>query len=145
MSRPRRCRWRDERGEGDVAAMMVIVPLAMGLIMLFVYLGRQGTSSEGVTHASHVAAVAAARQRDAASAREAASQSAASTLAAAGTSCAGGPSVSTRADRWAPGGVITVTVTCEVATGDLGALNAPARTLRGESQAVIDTYRGFDP
>jgi Flp pilus assembly protein TadG len=138
-----RRRWRDDRGEGDVAAMMFVIPLAMGLVMLFVYFGRQGAAAEGVAHASHVAAVAAARERDPGTARAAASRAAAATLASDGTSCAGGPTVSTSADRWEPGGVITVTVTCRVATGDLGAINAQARTLRGSSQAVIDTYRGY--
>ena len=50
--------WSDERGDGDVAAMIIIVPLIMGVVLLFVFLGRQGAAAEGVTHAAHVAAVA---------------------------------------------------------------------------------------
>jgi hypothetical protein len=136
-------RMGDERGSTDVVSMLFIIPLAFGVVMLFVFLGRQGSSAEGVTHASHVAAVAAARQRSADAAQSAAVQAATSTLSAAGTACSGGPDVAVSADRWAPGGVVTVTVTCSVATGDLDAIGAPARTLHGSSRAVIDTYRGF--
>jgi len=135
----------DERGGSDVASMMFVVPLIFGVVLLFIFLGRQGESAEGVTHAAHVAAVAAAQQRDPASARAAAVTAAASTLAAAGTACSGGPSVAVGADRWSPGGMITVTVSCTVARGDLGAISPPARRLSATSQPVIDRYRGFTP
>jgi len=137
--------WSDERGDGDVAAMIIIVPLIMGVVLLFVFLGRQGTAAEGVTHAAHVAAVAASHERDPGSAQQAAHSAAASTLSAAGTACAGGPQVSISADRWAPGGVITVTVVCAVDRSDLSAIGAPARSATGTSRAVIDHYRGFNP
>jgi len=134
----------DDRGSSDVAAMMFIVPLAFGAVMLFTFVGRQGAGAEGVVHAAHVAAVAASTERDAGSAQAAATRTAASTLSAAGTACAGGPSVSVAADAWASGGTVTVTVTCTVATGDLGAIDAPARTLTASASAVIDTYRGYE-
>jgi Flp pilus assembly protein TadG len=139
----RRRFWADERGSGDVAAMMFIVPLIFGVVLLFVFLGRQGAAVEGVTHASHVAAVAAAQQRDPGAAQGAAAQAASSTLSAAGTACVGGPAVAVSADRWEPGGTVTVTVTCAVQRGDLDAIAAPARTFRARSTAVIDTFRGF--
>jgi len=41
--------WSDERGDGDVAAMMIIVPLIMGVVLLFVFIGRQGAAAEGAT------------------------------------------------------------------------------------------------
>lgn len=135
----------DCRGATDLAALLVIVPLAFGVLMLFVYLTRQGVAAEGVSHASHVAAVAAAQQRDPAAAQAAAQRMAASTLAAAATACVGGPAVTVTADRWQPGGVVTVTVTCAVDTGDLAAIGAPARSLTATAQAVIDTYRGYAP
>ena len=137
--------WSDERGDGDVAAMMIIVPLIMGVVLLFVFIGRQGAAAEGVTHAAHVAAVAASHERDAASAQQAAHAAAASTLSASGTPCAGGPQVSISADQWAPGGVITVTVVCSVQNSDLSAIGAPARSSTASSRAVIDRYRGFNP
>ena len=137
--------WRDERGDGDVVGMMFLVPLVFGVVLLFVFLGRQGAAAQGATHAAHVAAVAASHQRDAGSAQVAAHLAAASTLSAAGTACAGGPAVTVTADRWEPGGVVTVTVSCTVERHDLGAIDAPARTLRGSSRAVLDHYKGFGP
>jgi Flp pilus assembly protein TadG len=132
----------DQRGAGDVMAMMFIVPLAFGVVLLFIYLGRQGSSVEGVSHAAHVAARAASMERDAASAQSAAHTAASSTLSAAGMACAGGPAVSMQADGWEPGGVVTVTVSCTVGTGDLGAIDAPSRTFTSSSRSVIDRYRG---
>jgi hypothetical protein len=137
--------WRDERGDGDVAAMLFIVPLAMGIVLLLVFVGRQGVAVEGVTHAAHVAAVAAARQRDPAAAQQAAVTAATATLTEAGTACAGGPEVGVSASEWAPGGVITVTITCTITTGDLAAIDAPQRTVSSSSSAVIDQFRGFQP
>jgi Flp pilus assembly protein TadG len=140
-----RALWRDERGDGDVVGMMFLVPLVFGVVLLFVFLGRQGAAAQGATHAAHVAAVAASHQRDAGSAQAAAHQAAAATLSAAGTACAGGPAVAVTADRWQPGGVVTVTVSCTVERSDLGAINAPARTLQGSSRAMLDHYKGFGP
>ena len=137
--------WRDERGDGDVAAMMFVIPVVFGVVLLFVFLGRQGAAAEGVTHAAHVAAVAASHQRDEPTAELAARNAATSTLSAAGTACSGGPDVAVSADRWAPGGIVTVTVRCAVDRTDLGVLDPPSRTLQGTSRAVFDQYRGFNP
>lgn len=143
-----RCRDRApvaDRGESDVAALMFVVPLAFGVVLLFTYLGRQGVAAEGVTHASHVAAVAASAQRDPTAAHAAAHDAATATLTSDGTACVGGPVVSVTADRWEPGGTVTVTVSCDVQTGDLGPINARSRRLTESSSAVIDTYRGYRP
>lgn len=137
--------WVDERGDAEAAGMIFLVPVIFGVVLLFVFLGRQGQAAEGAAHAAHVAAVAASHQRDAGSAQAAAEQAAASTLAAAGTACSGGPSVAVSANRWAAGGTVTVVVSCTVARDDLAAIGAPGRTLRGSARAVLDTYRGFEP
>ena len=132
----------DVRGATDVAALVVVVPLALGVVLVFMFFGRQGVAAEGVTHAAAVAARAASMERTAGAASAAAQSMAASTLSAAGMSCAGGPGVSVGATDWAPGGVVTVTVTCEVAgISDIG---ASARTLSGSARATIDFFRGFD-
>ena len=43
--------WRriaeDRRGNGDVAAMIVVVPLALGLVLVWVWFGRQGNPDHG--------------------------------------------------------------------------------------------------
>jgi len=138
-----RCR-RDERGDGDVAALMFLAPAAFGVVLLFVFVGRQGASVESVTHASQVAARSASLERSQAAAEAAGTATAVATLSAAGTACVGGPEVSVSATVWAPGETIEVTVTCAVATGDLGAISAPSRSFTATSRAVIDTYRSFE-
>jgi hypothetical protein len=134
--------WRrvreDRRGAADVAALIVIVPLAFGVVLLFIYAGRQGTAREGVTHAAAVAARAASMERDAGAAQAAASAAASRTLAGAGTACAGGPSVAVAASEWTAGGMVTVSVTCQ-AEG-VAELGAAARTLSASARATIDNF-----
>jgi hypothetical protein len=128
----------DQRGATDVAALVVIVPLAFAAVLLFIYVGRQGTAREGVTHAAAVAARAASMERDAGSAQAAAASAAGRTLAAAGTACAGGPSVAVSASEWTPGGVVTVSVTCQ-AQG-VAEIGAATRTLTASARATIDNF-----
>ena len=128
----------DRHGAADVAALIVIVPLAFGAVLLFIYAGRQGTAREGVTHAAAVAARAASMERDAGAAQAAASAAASRTLAGSGTACAGGPSVAVSASEWAAGGVVTVSVTCR-AEG-VSEIGAPARSLSASARATIDNF-----
>lgn len=132
----------DQRASSDVAAIVVIVPLALAVVLVFVMLGRQGVAAEGVTHAAAVAARAAALERDPATATAAARDAATTTLAAAGTSCIGGPAVAVSASAWAPGGVVSVTVTCEVA--GIAAVGASARSVSSSARATIDSYISWD-
>lgn len=134
---------RDERGSGDVAALVVAVPLGLATVLLFVMLGRQGAAAEGVTHAAAVAARAAAMERSSAAATSAAAAMAATTLAASGESCAGGPDVAITASRWEPGGVVTVTVTCRIA--GVASIGARVRTVSGTARATIDRYWAYEP
>ena len=129
---------RDERGGTEVAALVVVVPLALGVVLMFMYFGRQGVAAEGVTHAAAVAARAASMERDAGSAQGAAQSMASATLAEAGTSCAGGPQVGVSVTSWEPGGVITVSITCRV-TG-ISDIGAPGTTLTGSARATIDHF-----
>lgn len=137
--------WRriaaDRRGDGDVAAIIVVVPLALALVLVWVWFGRQGVAAEGVTHAAAVAARAASLQRSAGEAAGAAHAAAAATLDEEGTACAGGPAVAVAASQWGPGGVVTVTVTCQIAgIGDIG---AAARSVSSTSHSTIDFHRSF--
>lgn len=132
---------RDESGAGDVAAMIVITPLAFGLVLMFVLLGRQGVAAEGVTHAAAVAARAASMERNTGDAQAAAAAAAASTLAAAGTSCSGGPSVAVSASSWDAGGVVSVTITCQIE--GIASINASSRTVSGQARSTIDAFRAW--
>ena len=135
-------RGNDDRGSGDVAAIIVIVPLAFAAVLLFMMFGRQGVAAEGVTQAAAVAARAASMERSAGAAQGAAQAAAASTLSAAGTSCAGGPSVSVSATSWEAGGVVNVTVTCHIS--GIGSIGGSDRTVSGTARSTIDSYRGYD-
>ena len=132
----------DRRGAGDVAAMIVIVPMIFGVVLLFVYFGRQGVAAEGVTHAAAVAARAASMERSHGEATAAARAAATATLAAAGTSCSGGPAVSVGVSSWEPGGVVTVTVTCQVE--GISEVGAPSRSVSGTARSTLDSHRGLD-
>jgi Flp pilus assembly protein TadG len=132
---------RDDCGDGDVAAMVVVIPLAFGLMLLFVMLGRQGVAAEGVTHAAAVAARAASMERNTGDAHAAATTAAASTLSQAGTSCTGGPSVAVSASTWDAGGVVSVTVTCQI--DGIGSIGASTKTVSGSARATIDAYRTY--
>jgi Flp pilus assembly protein TadG len=131
----------DARGTTDVAALVVVVPLILGVVLMFMYFGRQGSAAQGVTHAAAVAARAASIERSASAAQSAASEAAQATLSAAGQSCSGGATVSVRATGWEPGGVVTVTVTC-IADG-IADIGAPSRTFSGSARATIDYFRGY--
>jgi Flp pilus assembly protein TadG len=133
---------RDCRGGGDIAAMITVVPLGIGLVLLFVVFGRQGVAAEEVTHAAGVAARAASMERSAGAAQSAASAAATATLAEAGTSCAGGPSVAVSASSWDAGGVVTVTVTCQI--DGIGSIGASSRTLSSTARSTIDLNRAWN-
>lgn len=138
-----RRRLRDDRGDGDVIAMMFVLPLAFGVVLLYSFVGRQSAAVESVTHAADVGARAAAQAGAAGDGEAAASSAAKVTLAGAGTSCRGGPSVTAVATAWEPGGVVTVTVSCSVETDDLASINAPPRTKVAVGRSIIDTYREY--
>ena len=138
-------RRRRERGErGEAAAMLMIVPFVFGFVLLVMFWGRQSESAQQVGHAAAVGARAGALARTRDTAVGDATEAVTRTLAAS-TACVGGPTVTVTASAWAPAGVVTVTVDCDVETGDLGAIGAPARHYRATGHAVIDTYRGFTP
>ena len=140
-----RGRLRDDRGDGDVLAMIFVVPLAFGVILLYTFVGRQSASVSAVTHAADVGARAAALAGSAGEATPAARNAVSATLAGSDTTCAGGPVVSVTATSWTPGGIVTVTVTCQVQTGDLQAIAAPGQAKTASSDAIIDRYGEFGP
>ena len=85
--------------------MIVVVPLALGLVLVFVLFGRQGVAAEGVTHAAAVAARAASQQRDAGAAQAAAAGGGGRRRwRRRARRCAGGPAVAVSASSWEPAG-----------------------------------------
>jgi hypothetical protein len=143
VKRPNPHRQRDDRGDADVLALMVIVPFVLGFVLLVSFWGRQSESAQRVTHAASVGARAAAFARDPGAAQRDVAALISQTLVDAGTSCVGGPRVAATATKWAPGGIVTVSVECTVGSGDLARINAPSRVFRATAKAVIDTNRGY--
>lgn len=142
--RRRKRDWSDDRGLGDVVAMIFILPIFFGVIMLWTFVARQGIAVNNVAHAADVGARAASRSRSPDAAGTNAVVAVNATLAGSATTCAGGAGVSVAADQWEPGGVVTVSVTCSVQRGDLAAIAAPDRSFTATSRAVIDRFRSFE-
>lgn len=131
---------RDDRGGGEVVATVLLAPVVVAFVVLVFFLGRQVDSRASVRSAAEAAAQAAARQRDP-SAAVAAADGVARRMLTDTSTCAGGPSVAVDVAGFAPGGLVTVTVTCTVRRGDLPVLEPPERTFVGRATAVVDTYR----
>ncbi|MEI2704471.1 MAG: hypothetical protein V9E89_04230 [Ilumatobacteraceae bacterium] len=129
----------NDRGSGEVLGLVLFFPVMIGLALMILWLGRKVDAGAQVRAASEAAAQAAARQRTPAAGLRAAQQTAQLTLAK-GT-CAGAASVSVSAASWAPGGSVTVTVSCRPPAADLSLLAPQPRTMRATATATIDAYR----
>jgi hypothetical protein len=138
-----RCAYRRraaDRGEANVLGLVLIAPAAVALGVLILWIGRQVDTEAQVHAASAAAAQAAARERTPAAGTTAA-QRAASAMLVDATACAGGARIAVDASSWAPGGSVTVTVTCTPRTDDLALGGASPRTFTASSTATIDRYR----
>jgi Flp pilus assembly protein TadG len=131
---------RDERGA--VATELVLLTPLLILILLFVVaLGRLAGARINVDGAAAQAARAASIATTPGGATAAAQQAATAALGSDHVTCAT-LQVATDTARFAPGGSVTVTVTCAVALGDLTGLALPAtEQVSSTAASVIDTYR----
>lgn len=109
--------------EGSVSVELVLLtPLILLVVALLVLAGRLVDLRLQVESAAHQAARAASHQRFAAATGEAANQ----IIAELGPRC-GTPSTTVDTTKWAPGGTVTVTVTCNADLADLTLLPLPAQ------------------
>ena len=131
---------RDERGA--VATELVLLTPLLILILLFVVaLGRLAGARIDVDGAAAQAARAASIATTPGGATAVAQQSATAALGSDHVTCAT-LQVTTDTARFAPGGSVTVTVTCAVALSDLTGLALPAtEQVSSTAASVIDTYR----
>jgi Flp pilus assembly protein TadG len=141
VNRQRRC-----CGDGGwaVAEVVFLMPVALVVLGFIVLCGRMGNVQADITSTARDAARAASLQRNLDSARQAAQATAAASLAANTVTC---NQPRTRIDNpatFAPGGSVTVTVTCDV---DLSAVAIPgipaSTTIERSSTESIDRYRGI--
>jgi Flp pilus assembly protein TadG len=137
-----RRRLAGDRGTATVELLTVGAPTFLILLAFAVLVIRGVSASIDVDAAAASAARAASLQRTPPAAVTAARRAAADNLAAASTACRD-VRVDVDASRFAPGGAVTVTVTCTVTMTPFQVAGwAPARQVTGHSTSPIDIYRG---
>ena len=131
---------RRRRDRGSMAVEVVLMaPVMMAFIVLVVAGGRY-VGVRGDIEAAARDAVRAASMEDNADAGEAV----ANEIAAASLQHLDRCQPAALGGQFAPGGTITVTVTCDVSYDGLGLIGLPgAATLTATSSAPIDTYRSW--
>ena len=131
-----------ERGVAPVIELLILAPVFMMLVYLVILSGRMLNARSAVDGAARDAVRAASLARSATGAELAASRAAAGDLAGGQRVRCASFAVATDTSRFAPGGLVTVTVTCRVPLADLALLGIPgAKTLSASYPAPIDTYR----
>lgn len=140
-----RCRLRGERGDSGPLEAVILVPVVLAMFALVVAYGRTTQADSKVEHAAAVGARAAASAKTAGGGSAFAQRVVDQSLAGAGLSCAS-RSVSV-GGNYAPGGRVTVTVSCVASLADLTGLGLPlgSRTLTATASEVIDVNRGGAP
>lgn len=130
--------WADDRGAAEVIQVMFLAVPAVLFVLLLVLAGRNAEAHNRVEHSAESAAQAAALQRT----PDAAIRAATITATAALANCASPATVAVDTSNWGPGGLVSVEVSCEVATSDLAPLLPGSYTVTARSAAVIDSRRG---
>ncbi|HUE28350.1 MAG TPA: TadE/TadG family type IV pilus assembly protein [Solirubrobacteraceae bacterium] len=141
-----RCHGRRDGTRGDESGsvateLVLLTPLLIVLLLFVVALGRLTSARLNLDGAAAQAARAASIARDPATAAATAQQSATAALGSDGVGCTN-LSVNTDTADFAPGGEVSVTVTCTVGLAGLVGLRMPAsETMSSTSTSVVDTYR----
>lgn len=130
-----------ERGLVSTEMAVVIVTFFAGFLMLVIFAGRVGQATNDVRSAAQEAARAASLAPTAADAREAATATAAANVATSGVGCARGLAVSTDVSNFAPGGSVSVTLSCTASLSDVSSLRLPgSRTYTATAIEIIDRF-----
>lgn len=133
-------RVRGDSGSSDALGMALIAPAALGLAVVILFLGRGVDSRATVQIAAESGAQAAAQERTR-SAAVAAGTAAATAMLVDDASCSG-PSVVVDTTEFAPGGVVSVTVSCTVSTRGFELINPPEPgSTVATAIATIDPFR----
>ncbi len=132
-----------DRGSSDALGMALIAPVALGLAIVILFLGRGVDGRATVQVAAESGAQAAAQERTRRAA--VAAGTAASTAMLVDANTCSTPRVVVDTARFAPGGVVSVTVSCTVSTSGLELINPPpADSLTATAIATIDPFRGAE-
>lgn len=132
LSRVRQA-WTDDRGVSETIGLVFLTVPIVAFIALLAWAGKASETVVRVDHAAEASVQAAALQRTPDNARSAATTVANNSL---GTVCAGGPEVNVDTSTFAPGNLVSVTITCTFGTTD-----GFSDTMVSTSSAVIDRYR----
>ena len=134
---------RRDRGAADALGLVLIAPVAVGLAILVVSLGRNVDSQAQVRSAAEAAAQAAALERTPPAAAAAAERVAAAMLTDSLT--CDRPDVVVDTSRFAPGGSIVVDVTCVASSLGVAAVQREGVVHRARAVAHIDRFRTATP
>jgi Flp pilus assembly protein TadG len=136
-------RLQGDSGSSDALGMALIAPVALGLAIVILFLGRGVDSRATVQVAVESGAQAAAQERTRSAAVAAGTAAAAAMLVDEHTCAA--PRVRVDTSRFAPGGVVSVTVSCTVSTKGLELINPPTPdALTATAIATIDPFRAAE-
>ena len=138
-SKPARRHAGDESG-AVATELVLLTPLLILLLLFVVALGRLAGARLEVDGAAAQAARAASIARDPATATAMATQTATAALGSDHVTCTH-LTVATDTAAFAPGGQVTVTVTCTVDLADLTLRLPPAESISSSATSVVDTYR----
>jgi Flp pilus assembly protein TadG len=132
-----------DRGAADALGLVLIAPAILGLALLVIHLGRQVDANAQVRTAAESAAQAAALQRSSGRATAVAVDTATAMLTDPDTCAA--PTVATDTSRFAPGGTVSVTVTCGVSARGVEVVARSGSRRSATAVATVDPYRAVVP
>jgi Flp pilus assembly protein TadG len=137
-----RAQWLRQCERGSATAELALIAPVLVLLMLFiaVVIHRGVDARLRLASAAHQSARAASIERTPSTAGAAARAAAEAALSTAGVVCRD-LSVDTATDGFAPGGRVTVTLTCRTDFGDALKLGVPAKKLTASASEPIDAYR----
>jgi Flp pilus assembly protein TadG len=123
--------------------LALLTPVLIAFMMLMVGVGRMVEAQSQIDGAARDGARAASVGRTASEADAFARRAGTETLKTRDW-CQGGPAVAPDWGRssWAPGGQVTVTVTCVVDLGGMTLIGLPgSKEMKGTATVPLDTYR----
>lgn len=123
--------------------LVILMPALLLLFALVIAFGRTSTASNDVEHAARVGARAAAASQTVGGAEDRAAKVVAESLRGSGLSCTASQ-IEVTGDL-APGGEVTVTVSCVADLRDVVQFGVPgSKTLRATATEQVDVVRGGD-
>ena len=132
---------RSERGSMSVE-LVLLTPVFIALLLLVVALGRLQAARAYVAAAARGAGRAGSTERAAPPARRSGERTARAALADRDDPCSA-VVVEVDTDGFAPGGSVTVSISCTVGLGDVTGLAIPARhTYTTRFTEPVDRFRG---